>query len=146
MQMGDIQSMLLENIAADEPVSWFSKDETIATVDQQGAVTAVSTGNTRICAVIPGYGVLYCAVRVISDRAYDTGDVNGDGDITLADATLTLTYYAEEAVSGHPQASAFSAADVDQDRTITLSDATLILTYYAELAVGNTPDWNKLRA
>ena len=47
MQMGDIQSMLLENIAADEPVSWFSKDETIATVDQQGTVTAVS-GEDRL--------------------------------------------------------------------------------------------------
>lgn len=55
--------------------------------------------------------MLYCAVRVISDRAYDTGDVNGDGDITLADATLTLTYYAEEAVSGHPQFSDMIVCD-----------------------------------
>ena len=96
------------------------------------------------------------------------GDIDLDGDVTLADATLALTYYSEHAVNNAfyfttqsaqaPQTEAeqmleklmFFLADIDTESkqgadtdngTIELLDATKILTYYAEQAVGNLPSW-----
>ena len=97
------------------------------------------------------------------------GDIDLDGDVTLADATLALTYYSEHAVNNDfyfttqsaqaPQTEAeqmleklmFFLADIDTESKqgadtdngmIELLDATRILTYYAEQAVGNLPSWN----
>jgi len=97
------------------------------------------------------------------------GDIDLDGDVTLADATLALTYYSEHAVNNDfyfttqsaqaPQTEAeqmleklmFFLADIDTESKqgadtdngmIELLDATRILTYYAEQAVGNLPSWS----
>lgn len=53
------------------------------------------------------------------------GDVNGDGDINLADVTLLLKYLASWEVT------VSEAADVNGDDTITLADATLLLKHLA---------------
>mgnify|MGYP000484894623 CR=1 FL=1 len=41
-----------EEIAADTTVTWSSSDETVATVDESGKVTAVATGNATITATV----------------------------------------------------------------------------------------------
>ena len=71
--------------------------------------------------------------------SYDLGDVDRSGAVDLTDATLVLTYYAEQSVSsGNLPDIVVEAADVDEDGSITITDATLVLTYYAECAVGYT--------
>ena len=99
------------------------------------------------------------------------GDIDLDGEVTLTDATLALTYYSEHAVNNDfyfttqsaqaPQTEAeqmleklmFFLADIDTESKqgadtnngiIELLDATKILTYYAEQAVGNKPSWSDL--
>lgn len=76
----------------------------------------------------------------------ERGDLDKDGAVTLADATLALTAYAEQSVSNPlpltPEA--LNRADVDRDGILTLSDATYILTYYAECAVQNHPKWETI--
>lgn len=80
------------------------------------------------------------------------GDADLDGDVTIRDATLTLTYYAEQAVGNSYQFSEddsvnqaiVDALNVDHVDGITLTDATSILTYYAEHAVGNSITWDDL--
>ncbi len=74
------------------------------------------------------------------------GDCNWDSSVTLSDATLALTWYAQSAVKDPIAITArqFLGADVDQDGTIALRDATLILTYYAEAAVGNSVTFEEL--
>lgn len=54
-------------------VSWYSEDELIATVDQNGLVTMVSEGSTRICAVA-GMHSDNCIVSLKQNQAPAEGD------------------------------------------------------------------------
>jgi uncharacterized repeat protein (TIGR02543 family) len=62
-----------------------------------------------------------------SDIMY--GDVNGDGRITAADATMLLQYLAEWDLGDSIN---LANADVNGDGRITAADATLLLQYLAE--------------
>jgi hypothetical protein len=56
------------------------------------------------------------------------GDVDGDGEVTTADATLLLRYLADWQITlPHPD-----RADVDHDGAVTLRDAQKLLQYLAE--------------
>lgn len=54
------------------------------------------------------------------------GDINGDGEITLKDATLLLQHVNKVATVENSQ---LAAADINGDGEITLKDATLLLQY-----------------
>lgn len=75
---------------------------------------------------------------------YLKGDVTGDGDISIDDATLALTIYARNtaclSTEGYTDVQK-KAADIDGDGEITISDVTAILSYYAMCAAGMTPEW-----
>ena len=74
----------------------------------------------------------------ISERTYSTGDVNGDGNITSADASKILSIYAALSIGGtvtDPQ-SLLLACDVDGDGYITSMDASLVLGFYSYTSVG----------
>lgn len=58
------------------------------------------------------------------------GDVNGDEEITLADATAIVKHYAEIEVITDERS--LAAADCNGDEDVALSDATCIVQYYAE--------------
>lgn len=63
------------------------------------------------------------------------GDVNGDGDITVVDATLVQKYVVQlETLSADKQI----LADVNGDNTISVVDATLIQKYIVQLK-----DWGR---
>ena len=63
------------------------------------------------------------------------GDVNGDGDITIVDATLVQKHIVQlETLSADKQI----LADVDEDNTISVVDATLIQKYIVQLK-----DWGR---
>ncbi|MBQ8724882.1 MAG: hypothetical protein IJY74_04330, partial [Oscillospiraceae bacterium] len=71
------------------------------------------------------------------------GDVNGDGKVTIDDATAVLSMYASKA-AGMEAAGNTEAADVDGNGAVDITDATIILTYYAQYSAGMEPDWNEL--
>ncbi|MBR4201689.1 MAG: leucine-rich repeat protein [Oscillospiraceae bacterium] len=75
------------------------------------------------------------------------GDFNGDGDISVEDAQLTLMIYTMS-ISGRyidPDESWALAADVNQDEKIDLLDAMLILKYYVCNKVAKKPvTWEAL--
>lgn len=63
------------------------------------------------------------------------GDLNGDGDITVVDATLVQKHVVQlETLSADKQI----LADVDEDNTISVVDATLIQKYIVQLK-----DWGR---
>ena len=53
-----------ENTTDDKTVIWSSENDSIATVDQNGKITAVSSGETRIKAQV-GENIAYCDVNVV---------------------------------------------------------------------------------
>ncbi len=73
-----------------------------------------------------------------------TGDLDGDGNITIQDAFNTLIAYtkASAGLDDDLTDAQRRAADVDGDGSITISDAFRILIYYATEAAGGTPSWN----
>ena len=57
------------------------------------------------------------------------GDVDGSGEVNIADATLAQQYVAELVTR---DAIGFDAADLDFDDEVTINDVTLIQRYLAE--------------
>ena len=82
------------------------------------------------------------AVTAVTSPARRVGDVNRDGKVTAADATMVLQHYtllsSGNAVVNHPD---IYLGDVDRDGKITVSDATAILQYYCTESAGNVPQW-----
>ncbi|MBQ8724307.1 MAG: hypothetical protein IJY74_01375, partial [Oscillospiraceae bacterium] len=79
------------------------------------------------------------------------GDADQDTEITINDATLVLTYYAENAAGLEyvfNEDEAYNEkikgyVDINQDSVIDITDATAILTYYAQNAAGMRPSWEE---
>ena len=80
-------------------------------------------------------------------RADISGDISGDGAVSIEDAQLALKAYTEK-LSGKPHgltAAQFKAADVNHDGDLTVEDAQYILIYYTEKSVaGKNITWDDL--
>ncbi len=66
------------------------------------------------------------------------GDVNGDGQVTLDDALLVMTYVVDRAVELPPNGDIF-LGDVNGDGQVTLDDALLVMTYVVNPADPSLP-------
>ncbi len=73
-------------------------------------------------------------------KAFEYGDVDGDGIIDSYDASKALNEYALSSIGmpGGLNAGQKKAADVNTDTVIDSSDASLILNYYSYISVGGT--------
>lgn len=76
-----------------------------------------------------------------------TGDVNGDGEISVEDAQLALVAYVQSMAgldSGLTEEQS-QAADVNEDKTVSVEDAQMILIYYVSNTVSGIPTtWDAL--
>ncbi|MDY4710936.1 MAG: leucine-rich repeat protein [Ruminococcus bromii] len=109
--------------ASNKSVTWYSENPEIAKVDEYGNVTAVSSGKTKIvCVSLEDNIKSECDVEV----KCPFGDVNGDGEITIEDATLI-----QKAVAGIATFDADQKvlADVNGDGEVSVFDVTLIQKY-----------------
>ena len=77
-------------------------------------------------------------VNFLDEMAYGHGDVDGDAEITVSDATTILSYYAATAagLSSNRTDLQEQAADFNQDGIISVEDAVETLSLYAEHAAG----------
>ncbi len=85
-------------------------------------------------------------IAFVALDAPSTGDVTGDNVISVEDAVLTLTIYAQKS-AGLPvdfSETQLTAADIDGDSTISVEDAVAILTYYARQSAGLQPTWSEI--
>lgn len=77
-----------------------------------------------------------------------TGDLNGDGNVDLVDAILTLQAYTDEVIVGMESplsAEQKTAADVNQDGKVDLADALFILMYYTQNTLtGSETSWEDI--
>ncbi|MBR4120118.1 MAG: Ig-like domain-containing protein, partial [Bacteroidales bacterium] len=114
-----LTATLLPNNATNKEVLWSSEDIGIAIVDQNGNVTAVSEGTTRIIiSAQDGSGVTAeCEVTVLPILK---GDSNDNEMVTVTDAVNTTNYVAGKEVSVFN----YNAADVNSDSNITISDVS----------------------
>ncbi len=144
IKVGDKVSLSAKTVpenATNQKIYWTSSDESVATVDENGNVTAVSGGSAVIEAKTMNWGfAASCEAVVINDEQpeppvtepptptpglkYELGDVNMDGSVDLQDATLALK--AALNIEQLPE-EAIVYADVDGNGSIDLADATNIL-------------------
>jgi hypothetical protein len=104
-------------------VIWSGNNDSIATVDSTGLITAKSAGTVVISANCNGK-VGKCSITIV-DRLL--GDVNGDGYVNATDATLVLRSFVGNLILTSEQS---AVADVNKDGYINATDATYILRYY----------------
>lgn len=147
IQKGETANLTLFN--APGAVTWTSSDPKVATVDENGFVTAVSGGEVTITAECGGK-TYTATVKVTLPEVPEQnlrGDFDGDGEVTANDAQSVLVSYTEELASGtNPMtASQINACDIDGDGKITAADAQYILLYFTENTVtGNPTTWDQL--
>lgn len=97
-------------------------------------------------------------LKPLTLSVYTRGDVNGNGEIGVDDAQVTLNYYVTTVVAGNKLTdeqiaemlgtssiqAAKLAADASLNNEIGADDAQLILRYYTESITGKTPSWDSL--
>lgn len=82
-----------------------------------------------------------------TEPAYLPGDINGNGEITVEDAQLTLNAYVK-GIAGKENGLSeqqSEAADINGDGTVSVDDAQFILIYYVKNTLsGKTVTWDEL--
>lgn len=127
MNVGDEATLAAAVVPADatnQKIYWSSSDVNVATVDENGKVTAVSGGSAVIEAKSMNYGFVATCAAVVSAPVNDfvLGDANGDGVVDLKDATFAL-----RVALGIETMEDVRPADVDFNGKVELSDCVTIL-------------------
>ena len=118
--------------ATNKVLEWTSNNKAIATVDNNGKVTAVSAGTTVITAKAKdGSGkISSCTVTVTNPDVIKLGDVNKDGIIDVFDARVILRKAASRQEFSEYEK---QAGDVNKDGKVNVLDARKILMYSAKI-------------
>ena len=89
-------------------------------------------------------------VKVLKDVNLDfsmktKGDVNGDGIVSVEDASYLLMKAVADTLKDRTELSSDESkyADIDSDGMINVKDAQYVLTYYAKKAAGLNPTWEQ---
>ncbi|MEE1219023.1 MAG: Ig-like domain-containing protein [Ruminococcus sp.] len=100
IKKGETKKLTAEILPAnadDLTVNWYSNDENVATVDNDGNIMAKSVGVAEIIAETVNGKQAFCIVEVLPSYIYATEPANGivtDTEIKMEDYTLTETSYA----------------------------------------------------
>ena len=144
-QTGETVQLILQDAPAGLTLHWFSADEAVAAVDENGLVTFTGEGKTEIT-VECGDSYYTCAV---TNLPYVRGDLDHSGTVDTKDSNLVLRHYnyvyiveAESPLD----ALAMLAGDVDGDGEIGLRDAAAILRYYNYDLLEADPTWESVLA
>lgn len=90
LEVGQSRALTLGVVPANgnKSVTWESKNNSVATVDQYGKITAVSTGTATIAAVskVNANVAAYCVVTVVKPRSVEMVEVDGTPTKTVYNA------------------------------------------------------------
>lgn len=119
--------------ALGENLTWTSSDPAVATVDENGLVTACADGTVTITAA--NDSDTYTFSLTLTLIAWDAlGDVSGDAFVDTGDAINILEYYTGTILGtdGSLDETALLRADVDDNNAVDTADALLVLQYYTD--------------
>jgi V8-like Glu-specific endopeptidase len=137
LDVGAIEILLVSIVPAElsaTPLTWSSSDNTVATVNASGLVTAIRSGQAIITVrTTDGRATATCVVTVkgtsgesITVNSGIKGDLNGDKLVNIQDVAL-----AQRHVLGLQllPATLFDLADVNLDGRVDVRDVNLIMRY-----------------
>ena len=107
---------------------WASENTDVATVDENGVITAVKSGTTNITVTVGGISK---SIPVEVKVPYMKGDFDNDKQITVTDALTALRIAAKLAPETEKD---ILIGDTDNDGHVTVTDALAILRVAAKLA------------
>lgn len=114
-----------DNMAALAVTTAVSADGSVARAVVRGLdliVTAVAPGQTVVTVTTDSNGRLAtCSFMVTVTGATVAGDVNGDGNISIADVTMLIDVILSQGLDGNAQ------ADVNQDGAVNIIDVTALI-------------------
>ncbi len=114
-----------DNMAALAVTTAVSADGSVARAVVRGLdliVTAVAPGQTVVTVTTDSNGRLAtCSFMVTVTGATVAGDVNGDGNISIADVTMLIDVILSQGLDGNSQ------ADVNQDGAVNIIDVTALI-------------------
>ena len=110
----------------DKTVTWSSSNTKVATVSKDGKITAVGAGTATITAKVGNYTA---ACKVTVSSKIQKGDVDADGEVTIADALMIFKYKSDEVSLSTSQ---LKAADTDGNNAVELADALRIFKFKSQ--------------
>lgn len=114
-----------DNMAALAVTTVVSADESVVRAVVRGLdliVTAVAPGQTVVTVTTDSNGrMATCSFMVTVTGATVAGDVNGDGNISIADVTMLIDVILSQDLDGNAQ------ADVNQDGAVNIIDVTALI-------------------
>lgn len=110
----------------DRTVTWTSSNTKVATVSKDGKITAIGAGTATITAKVGNFTAT-CKVTVSSKIL--KGDVDADGEVTIADALMIFKYKSDEVSLSSSQ---LKAADTDTNGAVELADALRIFKFKSQ--------------
>lgn len=91
-----LEAQFVPTLSAKQTLLWATDNPDVATVDEEGNVTPHSKGTAIISVTTTDGSNITASVKVIAVKAGIPGDVNGDGEITIADANELVNIYLTE--------------------------------------------------
>lgn len=121
-ESADVTAALDSETAQPLEIDWASSDQSIATVNQSGAVQAISPGNAIIFAKARDDETMSASCEVTVDYRSIKGDATGDEQVNLDDLASVIDYL----VNGVP-ATVMKNAETDNVDGVSLSDLEQII-------------------
>ena len=107
--------------AVNKLLEWTSSDPSVATVDQDGLVTAIAVGTATITAAATDGSGVSASCNITVKQKNKRGDVNGDDKVNVSDVTALINMI----LGVIPKD--MTRADVNGDGKINVSDVTALV-------------------
>ena len=115
-----------------DSVTWSTDADTVASVNQNGTVTARGPGEAVITARTAGGAEDACRVKV-----YLPGDLSGDGAVNITDVMQLCRVLARKSNHQEPTEEERLVGDVNGDTNITISDVMALCKILASKGAGD---------
>lgn len=114
-----LKATVMPEDATDKTVTWTSSNTNVATVNNNGLVTAVAVGSAIITATTNDGTSLSASCEVtVSISTEKKGDTNGDNEVSVTDYLAIANYILGQSVANFNA----SAADVNGDNDVSVVD------------------------